>query len=551
MAKKPASKAKLKLPPGIYLREGRDGSLRYQAKFRSNKAGNKVVETDTFDVLDDAVLWLAERKAKFKQDGGESLKKLNTSQAKTKLQTPFRDVIDQYVREVTMLKEDPHRDVNLFNKLKQEAWTSWPISAITTDEINSYIERRTKEGKKSSTINNVINKISKVYRQAATKKWGYIGLVNPTRGDDVQRPAPPVPRYRSMTDEEAGRLFEECEKGPVYLIWFVKIAILTSLRSGEIRKLNWRHYHEVDTALTSGAYWHLPKTKNGKTRDVPLTIEAQGIVIAMKKALPERADGFVFGDPKKKAKDGGISEDMITNAYRDAAERAGFIDHEAIAEKQSRGKKPGFISSKTFHDLRHVSITQLSNFYDDEMKLAATTGHSDPKTLSIYFNPSGAKKVELLHLGENRHVADIEAFKAKLAEDKKKAELKAAEEHAARELAEQQLAEQKRQQEEREKEMKAALDAALEAKRFYRLEHLEKLPASPERDAEISKLKAETAEYHRQYPDAEKSEDLEFDDRLQALEDDQSARHDFVAQQEQLADEERREAEIRRLRGED
>ena len=109
----------------------------------------------------------------------------------------------------------------------------------------------------------------------ARREWGWL-RVNPA--SDVRRPPPTAARSRRPTDDESERLLHalgysrdttpetiSSRVGAAYLF-----AIETAMRAGEICGLEWRHVNE--------RHVHLPKTKNGYTRDVPLSTEARRII---------------------------------------------------------------------------------------------------------------------------------------------------------------------------------------------------------------------------------------------------------------------------------
>ena len=65
----------------------------------------------------------------------------------------------------------------------------------------------------------------------------------------------------------------------------IRWALVTAMRRSEIAGLRWEH---VDLERRSA---HLPETKNGQARTVPLSREA----VAILKSLPRQIDGSVFG----------------------------------------------------------------------------------------------------------------------------------------------------------------------------------------------------------------------------------------------------------------
>ncbi|HZF99169.1 MAG TPA: hypothetical protein VEY92_13195 [Pseudoxanthomonas sp.] len=106
---------------------------------------------------------------------------------------------------------------------------------------------------------------------------------------------------------------------------------------------------------------HLPKTKNGDARDVPLTKRAVEIL----KVLP-RGFGPAFG---------------LTDELRDALFR------------KVRNKTPH--REIHFHDTRAEAIWRLSKKLD-VMQLARAIGHQDLKSLLHYYSESAAEMAKRL-----------------------------------------------------------------------------------------------------------------------------------------------------------
>ncbi len=117
------------------------------------------------------------------------------------------------------------------------------------------------------------------------------------------------------------------------------------MRSGEILALTWPNVHLAEQ------YVHLPKTKNGDARHVPLSRRACEIL----RCLP-LGFGPIF---------------QVDAAMRDALWR------------KVRDKTPH--KEVHFHDSRAEAIWRLSKKLDI-LQLARVIGHRDLKSLMIYYN---------------------------------------------------------------------------------------------------------------------------------------------------------------------
>ncbi|MHB1565732.1 MAG: site-specific integrase [Acidiferrobacter sp.] len=120
-----------------------------------------------------------------------------------------------------------------------------------------------------------------------------------------------------------------------------RLALETAMRQGELLALRWER---VDLARRTA---HLPETKNGTPRTVPLSPAA----LLMLKAMPRDLSGRVFP----------LSQSAVAQAWERATQHAG-------------------IKGLRFHDLRHEATSRLFEKGLNLMEVAAITGH---KTLQI------------------------------------------------------------------------------------------------------------------------------------------------------------------------
>lgn len=120
------------------------------------------------------------------------------------------------------------------------------------------------------------------------------------------------------------------------------------MRRSELLALRWEHVNTKKRRV------HLPLTKNGSARDVPLSKAA----VALLEGLPRSIDGRVFP----------TTADALKKAFSRACERAG-------------------IDNFHFHDLRHEATSRLAVKLPNVIELAAVTGHKDLRMLARYYHP--------------------------------------------------------------------------------------------------------------------------------------------------------------------
>jgi len=185
--------------------------------------------------------------------------------------------------------------------------------------------------------------ISVVFEQCA-KEWSY-KVINPVK--QIRIPKPGKPRQRRLRPGEEEALLASCAaSSATYLHSLVVLAIETGMRFGELVSITWNN---VDLAART---IHLPDTKNGHPRTVPLSTRALGAI----RAVPSGYEGRVFT-----GKPGSI--------------RAAF----GAALKRS-----GVGSDLRFHDLRHEAVTRLFEKGLNPIEVGMISGHRSMSMLQRY-----------------------------------------------------------------------------------------------------------------------------------------------------------------------
>jgi integrase len=208
-------------------------------------------------------------------------------------------------------------------------------------DIAEWRNKRTGAGKAPTTIKNALMIISQVY-MVASSEWGMEGLRNPVRG--VRMPGNRAPRDRRPEPGEEGRLMGGCQDcGNPWIRPIAMWAIETAMRQGEILGLA--------RPKIRGSVVILPDTKNGRSRSVPLSTRALGIL----SGLPVSLHGPVFP----------ITQDSLECYWRKACGIAGIEDLH-------------------FHDLRHEATSRLFERGLNPFEVMAITGHSTTDMLKRY-----------------------------------------------------------------------------------------------------------------------------------------------------------------------
>ncbi|MBC8721431.1 site-specific integrase [Paraburkholderia sp. 31.1] len=275
------------------------------------------------------------------------------------------DLLKRYANEVSPHKKSGAGEIERIKKLREDLISQYKITALSSKVIADYRDRRLAGDAKrkavtGSTVNRELTLIGHVLN-VARKEWDVHIDVNPV--SLIRRPRENRSRTRRLSHDEEKRLLAELaasprdengrfERGGSRNDWvrpIVIIAVETAMRRSEILSLRWSDVFLEDR------YVRLHDTKNGESRDVPLSSRA----VATLSALPRHITGRVFP----------ISADSLKKVFLRACERAQLDDLH-------------------FHDLRREACTRLADRVDSVLELAAITGHRTLNVLHrVYYKP--------------------------------------------------------------------------------------------------------------------------------------------------------------------
>ncbi len=267
-------------------------------------------------------------------------------------QTTFREIMERYVSEITPTKKGAVAERARILSLLRSNLMHYTLATLTSEKIASFRDTRL-QTVSAGTVNRELSIFSHAI-DTARREWGIQVVNNPI--NLVKRPATPRARQRRLEGTEHLRLLEvaKASRNPV-LAPLITFAIETGMRRSEILSLRWSLIHfERRTA-------HLPDTKNGDSRDVPLSSTAikvlQDIWATTKTNETDKTkcDIHVFQ----------ISPAAVSQAWKRIVNRAK-------------------ISGLTFHDLRHEATSRLFELGLNPMEVSAITGHRSFETLRRY-----------------------------------------------------------------------------------------------------------------------------------------------------------------------
>lgn len=296
-------------------------------------------------------------------------------------------LLRRYKEEVTPTKRSASiESIKLDVILRDKHLPLVRMSELTGKDIAEWRDRRL-EHVTGATVNREIDVLSTAINHAR-REWGVNIPENPVHM--VKRPKKANQRARRVANEEERYLiaaltptqrredgtFEKSARNP-WLCPLVLLAIETAMRRGELLALDWEH---VDLKNRTA---HLPTTKNGDARTVPLSTRAVQIL----KALPgdDHTKGPVFPTTANALRKG------FTRAL--ARAREAYLQDCAQAGTAPRAK---FLVDVHFHDTRHEAATRLSKKLSNVLELSAVTGHKDLRMLQRYYHPDASELAKKL-----------------------------------------------------------------------------------------------------------------------------------------------------------
>tara|TARA_B100000676_G_scaffold288539_1_gene320181 strand:+ start:439 stop:1221 length:783 start_codon:yes stop_codon:yes gene_type:complete len=174
------------------------------------------------------------------------------------------DLLRRYGREFTPRKKGRDKEKYRLRILQRSALSVVSLDNLKPHHITRFREDRLKEVS-AGTVLKDLGLLSAVINTGRTE-WGLENVIGTNPVSLVSKPKTPRPRDRRLEEGELEGLLAACEN-----TWFrllVLFAIETEMRRGEILSLTWEHVH------LDKRYVHLPDTKNGDSRDVPLSPQA-------------------------------------------------------------------------------------------------------------------------------------------------------------------------------------------------------------------------------------------------------------------------------------
>lgn len=278
------------------------------------------------------------------------------------------EALETYRAKISILKKGREQEAYRIEQIARSPLGEMVVRQITSIDIASYrddrlatLSRRTQKAISPATVRLELSLLSNFF-DIARIEWGLCDD-NPVK--NVRKPKIPPGRERRLTPREERQILRYCHAHPnPELGSIVVLALETAMRQGEILHLQW------ENISLKAQIAHLPDTKNGTRRDVPLSIKARDHLIR----LGVKSNGPVFS----------YGSSGIKSTWRLMTLRLGINDLH-------------------FHDLRHEAVSRLFELGTlDMMEIAAISGHKSLSMLKRY-----------THLKAQRLVRKLEGNKSK------------------------------------------------------------------------------------------------------------------------------------------
>ncbi|RSC52154.1 site-specific integrase [Citrobacter amalonaticus] len=261
----------------------------------------------------------------------------------------LRYALDKYVNTVSNEKKGWRQELYRANVIKRYEISDLLMNEISSVDISNYrderlnsIHERTKKKISGNTVRLELAFLSSVFKLAQVE-WG-VCKTNPVLV--VRKPKIGKGRERRLLKNEEKKITKYFECLDVKMNIIFHLALETAMRQGEILGLLWENVN-----LSIGVA-HLPETKNGTWRDVPLSKRARELLLCMQPKTTGRIFSFTSNSFKSK--------------WRKSIKSLGIVD-------------------LRFHDLRHEAISRFFELGTLNMiEIASISGHKSLSMLKRY-----------------------------------------------------------------------------------------------------------------------------------------------------------------------
>ncbi len=250
-----------------------------------------------------------------------------------------------------------------------------PLTRISADSVREYIGHRKQQNAANRTLNMELGILRRILKRA--KRWHLIA-------DDIKRLPERRDVGRALRHEEKLKLLKVAASRPEWQIarLAATMALNTTMRSCEIRGLQWRDIDLMDRTLTV----RHSKTEAGE-RVIPLNANVWAAILELR----ERAK-ILCGEPQPNwyVFPHGEGQGPVTRPKNRPGPEAVTVKPDPTQPMSTwrtawrKITKEAGLPGLRFHDLRHHAITELAESLASDQTVMAIAGHVSQKMLAHY-----------------------------------------------------------------------------------------------------------------------------------------------------------------------
>jgi len=264
--------------------------------------------------------------------------------------TPVADLLRRYLATESRKKRGHGPEAKRIEAFLREDWATLPVVKATAQVFGRYRDERLKVVQPGTVLRD-LGLLRSIF-EVARKEWDVPLEQNPIA--QLKKPKASVGRTRRLNAGELDCLISSCDAGrTAWLRPAILLAIETGLRRGELLNIRWQDYDAETRTL------NIPHTKNGYSRRIPLTEQAEEILRERDRTNDRPTD---------------LAFPVSGNALRLAWERC---------RVRARKQRPD-IADLRFHDLRHEAVSRFFELGLSVPEVALISGHRDPRMLFRY-----------------------------------------------------------------------------------------------------------------------------------------------------------------------
>lgn len=282
-------------------------------------------------------------------------------------QTTIGDLIQTYREQVLPNKRGNHFAACL--KAIEAEFGASAVARVSSQSVAAWRDRMAASGLAAGTIRKRLAVLSKLL-DLGHKEWGVSLAANPVGA--VGRPAERNHRDRRLVGDEEARLLAAVTSARQEIGWFVRLALCTGARQGELWALEWA---DVDLPRRVMRIRGLSGegSKNGEQRDVPLSSVAIQVFVEMPRPVRGGRVFLCWGSSQ-------AAHHMWAALLRRARRTY-------VTECEKQGAVPDDrLTLLRFHDLRHEAASRLADRLSAH-ELAKMLGWRSLQMALRYFHP--------------------------------------------------------------------------------------------------------------------------------------------------------------------